>query len=161
MSTIQLKSFDNEIYEIDEAIAAKQSVVIANMLELEESEKSNGEKILIPLPNISGKILKMVLDWIMKHDDKKLTEKELRDWENEFVEVDLDVMYELIMAANYMEVNELLHRACQRVADHIAGKQPEEIRRIFNIENDFSPEEEAEIRRQNAWVFDSAGSSSR
>lgn len=31
----------------------------------------------------------------------------------------------------------------------IKGKQPEEIRKLFNIQNDFTPEEEAQIRREN------------
>ena len=35
-----------------------------------------------------------------------------------------------------------------------AGKTPEEIRRIFNIKNDFTPEEEEEVRRENQWAFE-------
>ena len=34
-------------------------------------------------------------------------------------------------------------------ANMIKGKQPEEIRKLFNIHNDFTPEEEAQIRREN------------
>ena len=36
-------------------------------------------------------------------------------------------------------------------ANMIKGKTPEEIRRTFNIENDFSPEEEEQIRKENVW----------
>lgn len=38
----------------------------------------------------------------------------------------------------------------------IKGKSPEEIRQTFNIVNDFTPEEEAQIRRENEWVEDDA-----
>ena len=31
------------------------------------------------------------------------------------------------------------------------NKQPEEIRSTFNITNDFSPEEEAQVREENKW----------
>ena len=36
----------------------------------------------------------------------------------------------------------------------IKGKTPEEIRTTFNIKNDFTPEEEAEVRAENQWAFD-------
>ena len=34
------------------------------------------------------------------------------------------------------------------------GKTPEEIRKTFNIRNDFTPEEEEEVRRENQWAFE-------
>ncbi|XP_026385081.1 SKP1-like protein 1B [Papaver somniferum] len=43
---------------------------------------------------------------------------------------------------------------CQTVADMIKGKTPEEIRKTFNIKNDFTPEEEEEVRRENQWAFE-------
>ena len=45
----------------------------------------------------------------------------------------------------------------------IKGKTPEEIRKLFNIVNDFTPEEEAQIKKENVsfdvmacshWFFD-------
>jgi S-phase kinase-associated protein 1 len=33
----------------------------------------------------------------------------------------------------------------------IKGKTTEEIRETFNITNDFSPEEEAQVREENRW----------
>jgi S-phase kinase-associated protein 1 len=40
------------------------------------------------------------------------------------------------------------------VADMIKGKIPEEIRKTFNITNDFYPKEEEEVRRENQWAFE-------
>jgi S-phase kinase-associated protein 1 len=34
----------------------------------------------------------------------------------------------------------------------IRGKSPEEVRKIFNIVNDFTPEEEDRIRQDNEWA---------
>lgn len=34
------------------------------------------------------------------------------------------------------------------------GKTAEEIRRTFNIVNDFTPEEEAQVREENKWCED-------
>ena len=45
-----------------------------------------------------------------------------------------------------MNIKNLLDLTCQTVADMIKGKTPEEIRKTFNIKNDFTPEEEDEVR---------------
>jgi hypothetical protein len=47
-----------------------------------------------------------------------------------------------------------LNTGCKIVANMIKGKSPEEIRRTFNIQNDFTPEEEEQIRRENEWAED-------
>lgn len=36
----------------------------------------------------------------------------------------------------------------------IKGKSAEEIRKTFNITNDFTPEEEAQIKKENDWAED-------
>lgn len=60
----------------------------------------------------------------------------------------------LFQAANYLNIKNLLDLTCQTVADMIKGKTPEEIRKTFNIKNDFTPEEEEEVRRENQWAFE-------
>lgn len=60
----------------------------------------------------------------------------------------------LIQAANYMDIKPLLDVGCKTVANMIKGKSPEEIRKTFNITNDFTPEEEEQIRRENEWAED-------
>lgn len=157
MRIVNLRSSENEIFKVSEEVA-KQSVVVRIFL---EEDDSNDDEITIPLPNISGRLLGMVIEWIVMHVEEKLAEEALHAWKTKFMEdLDLDLLFELIMAANYLEVTDLFHATCQCVADKISGKSPEEIRKIFNITNDFTPEEEAEIRRQNAWVFEPSGSGS-
>lgn len=58
------------------------------------------------------------------------------------------------MAANYLNIKGLLDITCKTVANMIKGKNPEEIRKTFNIENDFTPEEEEQIRKENEWVME-------
>ena len=60
----------------------------------------------------------------------------------------------MFRAANYLNIKSLLDLTCQTVADMIKGKTPEEIRKTFNIKNDFTPEEEEEVRRENQWAFE-------
>lgn len=57
-------------------------------------------------------------------------------------------------AANFLNIKDLFDLCCKTVADMIKGKTPEEIRRQFNIKNDFTPEEEEAVRRENQWAFE-------
>ena len=73
------------------------------------------------------------------------------EWDAEFVSIDQEMLFALILAANYMDIKSLLDLTCAKVASMIKGKTPEEIRRTFNIVNDFTPEEEAQVREENKW----------
>ena len=42
----------------------------------------------------------------------------------------------------------MLDVTCKTVANMIKGKTPEEIRKTFNIKNDFTPAEEEQVRLQ-------------
>ena len=75
----------------------------------------------------------------------------VQDWYANFINVDQDVLFELILASNFLDVKPLLDLACATTASLIKGKSPEEIRQQFNIVNDFTPEEEAQVREENKW----------
>lgn len=82
------------------------------------------------------------------------TEKRCDDilpWDLEFFKVDQVTLFNLVLAANYLDIPILLDVSCKSIANLIKGKTPEEIRATFNIKNDFTPEEEEFIRKENAW----------
>ena len=62
-----------------------------------------------------------------------------------------DIIYDIITAANFMDIQGLLDSSCKTIANKIKGKAPEEVREKFGILNDFSPEEEQKIKDENAW----------
>ncbi|KAI4314727.1 hypothetical protein L6164_027606 [Bauhinia variegata] len=154
MSTrkITLKSSDGEAFEVDEAVAL-ESQTIKHMIEDDCADSG------IPLPNVTSKILAKVIEYCKKHveaasSEEKTSEEDLKAWDAEFVKVDQATLFDLILAANYLNIKSLLDLTCQTVADMIKGKTPEEIRKTFNIKNDFTPEEEEEVRRENQWAFE-------
>ncbi|PWA48393.1 BTB/POZ fold [Artemisia annua] len=149
---IVLNSSEGETFEIDEKVAL-ESVTIKNMIE------DGCADTAIPLPNVTSNILSKVIEYCKKHveapkSEDKVVEEDLKSFDADFVKVDQGTLFDLILAANYLNIKSLLDLTCQTVADMIKGKTPEEIRKTFNIKNDFTPEEEEEVRRENAWAFE-------
>ncbi|KAK4336700.1 hypothetical protein RND71_043446 [Anisodus tanguticus] len=157
MPTIKLQSNDGEIFDVDVEVA-KASVTIKTMLEDLGIEDNNDE--IVPLPNVNSAILRKVLLWANYHKNEiAQTDDENRDkrtddicsWDADFLKVDQGTLFELILASNYLDIKGLLSVTCKTVANMIKGKSPEEIRKTFNIENDFSPMEEEQVRKENEW----------
>ncbi|XP_047087157.1 SKP1-like protein 1 [Lolium rigidum] len=158
---IMLKSSDGEEFKVEEAVVM-ESQTIRHMIE--DKCADNG----ILLPNVNSKILSKVIEYCNKHAQaaKPVADgaadgasalspaEDLKNWDAEFIKVDHATLFDLSLAANYLNIEELLHLTCQTIADMIKGKTPEEIRRTFNIKNDFTAEEEEEIRREYQWAFE-------
>ena len=67
---------------------------------------------------------------------------------------DNDQLFNLTLAANYLDITPLLDLCSARIASFIKGKTVEEIRTNLGIVCDFSPEEEAQVREENKWADD-------
>mmetsp|Transcript_10369 Transcript_10369/g.19874 ORF Transcript_10369/g.19874 Transcript_10369/m.19874 type:complete len:188 (-) Transcript_10369:376-939(-) len=140
---------------------AKKTAIMSTLVKtVVEGDKESME---IPLPNVKGTILRKVITYMEYHTDNppKEIEKPLKspnmadvvsEWDAHFVEVPQDVLFELILAANYMDIKPLLDLTCAKVASMIKGKTPEQIRKLFHIQNDFSPQEEEAVRAENKWA---------
>ncbi|XP_012370892.1 S-phase kinase-associated protein 1-like [Octodon degus] len=143
MASVKFQHSHAEIFEVDVEIA-KQSVTIKTILEdlgMDDEENDGPE----PLPNVHAATLK-------KEDENK--EKRINDslvWDQEFLKIDQGALFELFLAANYLNIKGLLDVACQTVANMIKGKAPEEICKTFNIRNDFAKEDEAQICKEKQW----------
>ena len=165
---IKLQSSEGESFPVDVEIA-KKSVTIKTMLEdlgIEEEETDNQ----VPLPNVTSPILKKVIEWATQHrDDPPPPEEDentpkanvgnvaIPEWDRDFlaeIQKDQSVLFELILAANYLDIKGLLDVTCLSVANMIKGKTPKEIRTTFNIKNDFTPGEEEQVRKENEWSED-------
>ncbi|KAG7566363.1 S-phase kinase-associated protein 1-like [Arabidopsis suecica] len=149
---IVLKSSDGKSFEVDEAVARK-SVTINNMAEDECAD--NG----IPLPNVTSKILKIVIAYCKKHVESN-EEEDLKEWDADFMKkIEPSILFDVMIAANFLNIPSLLDLTCQTVAallqaDLLSGKTPAEIRTRFNIENDLTPAEVDKIRKENQWAFE-------
>merc|ERR1712085_14714 len=74
---------------------------------------------------VDSKILIKVIEYCKYHhkaEQESLPEDEKTVWDKDFVKVDDETLFNLILAANYLD-----------------------------IKHDFTPEEEEEVKRENAW----------
>ncbi|KAI9864959.1 MAG: hypothetical protein M1824_004057 [Vezdaea acicularis] len=158
---ITLTPMDGGEVVVDKAVA-ERSVLIKHMCEDVGDEAMN---MPIPIPNVNEAVLKKVIEWCEYHrndpptaqedesDSRKKT-TDIDEWDQKYMQVDQEMLFEIILASNYLDIKALLDVGCKTVANMIKGKSPEEIRKTFNITNDFTPEEEDQIRRENEWAED-------
>ncbi|KAI1810729.1 Skp1 family, dimerization domain-containing protein [Poronia punctata] len=158
---IKLQSNDNNLIDVEQVVA-ERSVLIKHMLE-DLGDAAIGQ--IVPIPNVTEPVLRKVIEWCEHHrndppsaadedsDSRKKT-TDIDEWDQKFMQVDQEMLFEIILASNYLDIKPLLDVGCKTVANMIKGKSPEEIRKTFNITNDFTPEEEEQIRRENEWAED-------
>ncbi|RHY26913.1 hypothetical protein DYB32_007166 [Aphanomyces invadans] len=123
---VNLVSQDGDSFEVSREVAVMSELVRTMIADEQDDEAQE-----IPLPNVKSTVLSKVIEFCSHHHNNPMPEIE--------------------KAANYMDIKSLLDLACAKVASMIKGKTPQEIRETFNITNDFTPEEEAQIREENKW----------
>ena len=144
--TLTLTSSDNTKVPI-ESKAAERSFLLKGLLQDYSDDNE------IPMPDIKGDILKKCVEYMTHYKDSEPREiprplpspnlLEVTDeWDVNFISgIDLDSVFDVINAANYLDLKPLLDLSCARIASIMKGKSAEEIRSIFNLENDLTEDE--------------------
>lgn len=98
---------------------------------------------------IRSEILELIVDYMNYHkgEEPPVIEKPLRykkmtdvckdEWDANFIDTigeNRQQLYDLIMAANYMDMKALLHLGCAKVASLIKGEPLEKIKDILAVE---------------------------
>ena len=155
-----LQTGDGQEVEVAEEVAIK-SHFIKSVID------DSGIEDKIPLPNVKLNILKKVLEYCEYHKkdnppeiEKPLKSPNLADvvcqWDVKYIDIEnTEEIFEIVLAANYLHITSLMELACAKIASLIKGKTTEEIRSTFNIVNDFTKEEEDQIRDENRWAEES------
>jgi S-phase kinase-associated protein 1 len=143
------------------------STLISSTLDDDEEDDDDDEeaKVLeIPLPNVKNAVLTKVIEYCKHYtNDEAMTQIQtplksskiedlVQTWYAGFVDVEQTLLFELVTAANFMDIKPLLDLTCLAVSISIKGKTAPQLREIFNISNDFSPEEEAQVREESQWA---------
>ena len=141
---ITLISSDSQKFEISQR-AAMRSELIKDSI-----EGSKEDNIEFNVNEVKGDVLKKVVEYLehYENEEPKIIERPLPsanlkecldEWDYNYIDISLDEIFSIILAANYLDIKPLLELATAAIAGHIKGKSSEEIRNEFNITNDFTP----------------------
>lgn len=84
-----------------------------------------------------------------------VSSQELVDpWDADFADTKQEDIFKLMLVANYLDMKSLCALMCAKVASLMKDKNPEEIRRVFNIRSDYTAEEEEEVMSAHADLLD-------
>ena len=143
---LTLISEGNQKIQIDPK-SAERSLLLKRIME------DFNQKEDIPIEGIKYNILKKVVEYLVHYKDKEPSQipkpiptSDLKDVIDEqdfnFINgIDLDSVFDLINAANYMDISSLLDLSCAKIASLMKGKSAAEIRAMFNIECDLTEDE--------------------
>ncbi|CAJ1957685.1 unnamed protein product, partial [Sphenostylis stenocarpa] len=137
MEKRKLKTSDGEIIEVEKWIVDEMKVVKC-FLDTGEIDHS----VAIPVPNVTSSILRQIIELQVKKFDEGLVKT-----------LSHEDLKQLLLAANYLEMTDVISFVAKTIADIIKDKTPKFVRKFFGIVNDFTPEEEAKLREANAWAF--------
>ena len=155
---ITLECSDGEKIEIS-LKAAQKSNLIKGILEDFQDEAQS-----VRLNNVNSTVFKKIKEYLEHYENEDIQPLErplksqnfkecVNEWDYNFMNVDIDLTFEIISAANYMDIKPLLSLAAAKVATIIKLKTIEDIKKAFNIKKVFTPEEEAKIIDANDWVM--------
>lgn len=156
---ITLCAQDGTTTRVARAVCDRSKLVV-NMVE----EVGEGEEAMVPLVNVDSAMLTHVVDYLEHYHGgeepvkvPRPMPKPLKDiaseWDMEFLErFDLEGLYALTLAANFMDIKPLIKLATACIYDrYIRGKGAQEIRDTFGLEDDLTEEDKATIREENRW----------
>lgn len=160
-ATINLVSKEGDVYEVPIDIA-KMSKLVEETISDDMDDDDDASVKDIPLPNVRASVLAKVIEYCTHYATEPMDPIQtplksdkvdglVQKWYADFCKVDRVMLFELVTAANFMDIKPLLDLTCLAVAVEIKGKSEEELRTMFNISNEFSPEEEAQVREENKW----------
>ena len=152
-------SSDGQKFEISVKAAMRSQIMKESIM------GNNQEEIEFNANNIKGDILKKVVEYLEHYENEEPKEIErplpslnfkecVDEWDYNFIDVDINTIFKIINASNYLNIPPLLELSSAKMASIIKGKTTEEVRQLFGIQNEFTPEEEQQIIEENKWCME-------
>ena len=109
MSSVKLKSSDGVIFTVD-AATVKQMVTIQTMIDHEDEDSDE----VTPVPTVKAQVLEKIIQWT-DYQRVDHEETEMIAWYIQYFNIELKEKFEIIIAADYLEVKSLLKESRHNV----------------------------------------------
>lgn len=127
---VKLISSDNKVFNVSKEIGRK-SELIKNIIE------DLDQDIEIPLQQVKSDTLEKVLEYCTHYKDTPFIENKdlenIDEWDKSYINVDQETLNDIILAANFMNIPDLLELSCKTVANQLKNKSLDEIRDFFGM----------------------------
>ncbi|KAJ3323737.1 suppressor of kinetochore protein mutant [Boothiomyces sp. JEL0866] len=110
------------------------------MAKLSKFVQRNEALAEIAVPELSSSALLKVLEWVNFHSEHPEHDQEELDWDKKFLKVDTPVLFEIIEAANCLEIDELTE-LCSKNMEDFLGEHEQDLDTVckeFEIPVDLS-----------------------
>ena len=146
----KIKSKDGQIFEVEEKCLGKSTVLKGLINDFPDPEAE------LPTNEVDGKTLSIVIEFLKHYVDsepkeipKPLPSADLKPildkWDFDYISpLSLETCIDLVNAANYLGINELVNLTSARLASEMINCPIEEARAKFGIVSDMTEEEMAE-----------------
>ncbi len=166
--SLKLQSKDGKAFDVDRKNAFISTLVKTGL----DTDASATE---IPIPGVKSDILEEVIKYMNHHKgiepaiiEKPLRSKVMKDvckdaWDAKYIDHIGDnrqQLYDLILAANYMDIKSLLHLGCAKVASLIKGQPLEKIKDILSTGAKGSVERKQDDKKEDVKASSSTLTSS-
>ena len=151
---ITLETFDKHLIKVSKNTAKMSSVI--NMM-IEDIEDENA---IVPLSDKSctQSTMNLVIKYLEKHIEfkKEKTENNIViEFDNEFQDQSDKIIFSLILAANFLDIKDLLELMCKKIADELKKcNTQEDVRERFDIREEITQSDVDAVRNAHPWVLD-------
>lgn len=164
---VVLRAGDSGRFETSKK-AVSLSLLVGSMLSENTCDSDDNEEI--PLVCVTSRVLGKVVEFLEYYVTVPIEESTVakggqgpvhmcevvNGWYAEFIDtMDRDMLFDLTLAANYLEIPPLLSLTTTKIAVLLHNCCTlAEIKTLLGVERDLSVEEERQIRENHKWIFD-------
>ena len=155
--TIKITTNDGKSIEMSTKAASKSSILKGMIEDYPDNEE-------FPLNKVNSTLLEKVKEYLIHYQDTEPPKIEVplksnvfkdcvTEWDNNYLGENIDLVFDLMNAANYLDIKSLYELASAKLGSKIKGMNSDNIKKDFDIPP-LMEEEKAQIMKDKQYLED-------